>query len=463
MNRIAFWRNEPMLPDTEPDTGAKQLAEARPSRVEAGATGQSQYGGIILREYNQELMPPRSYEIYDKMRKGDGKVRAILRIVKSPLLAAQWFWEAPQNPSTEEQDATELVEWAWENMSRTPIQILWEALLMMDFGFYAFEKVFEYASWTPTRGGAHGRQVVKWKKWGPRHPVTITDWLYDPNGGVEGITHEKNNADAVGIERVNIPVEKLLIFTLDEEAGDPTGISILRSAYKHWYYKENLYKVDAIQKERHGIGIPDIVLPPNYSASDKDLADELAKNLRSNEKAFVVRPPGFEVGFLELQGQPVDVLASAGHHDLMIAATVLAQFLNLGSTDTGSRSVSEAHQEIFLKSLRYIADIICGVINKFAVKELVDFNFRGITRYPKLRVRRIGENADFRALSVALRNLVEPGVLTPDGDLEQFVRRVMDLPLGDQMVMDRTVEERRSRPAPNTDDSEGSGSGGPVE
>jgi hypothetical protein len=229
------------------------------------------------------------------------------------------------------------------------------------------------------------------------------------------------NVDRPYQDQVFIPIEKMCVFTHDKECGNIEGISVLRSAYKHWFYKENLYKIDAIQKERHGIGIPVITLPPNFSDEDKRLADNLGANLRTNEKAHVVLPPMWEILMLKMEGQPVDALASAQEHDKMILRNVLGTFLDEGGNQ-------EKAQEFFLKATQFIADQIRDVFNKYAIPQLVDFNWKTVTEYPELRVRRIGDFTDWRTMSFAIRNFVGANVLRPDDDLEEWIRQEMDLP-----------------------------------
>jgi hypothetical protein len=130
----------------------------------------------------------------------------------------------------------------------------------------------------------------------------------------------------------------------------------------------------------------------------------------------------------------------------MIARNVLGQFMNLGSTTSGSRALGSSQMEIFMKALRYVSDIVRMNINQDAIPDLVRYNYGPkVTNFPELRVRRIGEAADWRAFSVALRNLTEPGILTPTPDLEQWTRDQMDLPLGGDDVTERDVAERTKR------------------
>lgn len=230
-----------------------------------------------------------------------------------------------------------------------------------------------------------------------------------------------------GLEETVIDISKLLVFSFDKEAGNIEGISLLRTAYKHWYYKDNLYKIDAIQKERHGIGIPIVKLPMNFSNDDRKLADQIGRNLRLNERAHVVLPPNWEIIFAKLEGQPVNALESAEHHDKQIEKNILAPFL-----DAGSPTKLE-DQEMFLKGTRFIADIVIDTINMYAIPQLVDYNWsRGINGYPRLRARRIGEQADWRTMSFAVRNYVGAGIIEPDDVLEKSIRDEMGLPPKDE-------------------------------
>jgi hypothetical protein len=207
----------------------------------------------------------------------------------------------------------------------------------------------------------------------------------------------------------------------------------LRTPYKHWYYKEQLYKIDAIQKERHGIGIPMITLPPGFSTDDRALAEQMGRNLRTNERAHVILPPNWLLIMLKLEGQPVSALDSIEHHDKQIEKSILASFLTESS---GSKDVD---LDLFLKATRFIADIVCQTLNDYAIRELVDLNFTGVKDYPKLRARRIGESADWRTLSFAIRNFVGAGIIQPDDPLETSIRDEMDLPPLDEATVRKTA------------------------
>jgi len=389
-----------------------------PDMRELGSTGQTIYGNIFKDDYNPEMRGHLGLEKYDRMRRSDGQVRGTLRLLKTPVLAARWYVE----PFDVSDKNLKVAKFVWDNftkwMSVSWPQFLQESLVHLDFGWYAFEKV-----WDQREIDGEMRTVLA--KLSPRHPLDManTGWVYDKNGGPNGCWFYSNDAD-----EVFIPIRKLLCFTNDKEGGNMEGISILRSAYKHWFYKENLYKIDAIQKERHGIGVPVIKLPPGFKDQDKSLADEMGRNLRTNEKAHIVLPPNWDILMLKMEGQPVDALASAAHHDLQMARNILAQFLNDQRSDGSAISASN---EIFTKSTRFVAEQIRDVVNKWLIPEMVAYNFKDIDEFPELRVRRIGDTIDWRTISFAMRNFIGAGVIKPDDKLEEWVRDEMDLPKPD--------------------------------
>jgi hypothetical protein len=396
---------------------SKQLADPIMDLREIGSSSPSPFVSFTRQEYNRELQGLQGLQKYDRMRKSDGTVRGSLRLVKTPVLAAHWFVE-PASDSVRDKNAAEFVwKCLTDYMSIGWAQVLSESLLSCDFGYYMFEKVWEERV-------IEGKPRMVWKKLAPRHPMDVKKWDMDAHGGPNGVVMYPTDISAGFQDDIPIPIDKLLVFTFDREAGDMTGISVLRSAYKHWYFKDQLYKIDAIQKERHGIGIPVIKLPMGFTDQDKREADNLGRNLRTNERAHVVLPPNWELLFAKLEGHFVDAMVSIEHHNAAIRENVLGGFI---AADVTSK---EEDQTIFLKATRFVADMVCDTFNKYAIEQLVEYNFSKVG-VPKLRARRIGEQADWRTMSFSIRNLIGANVLTPDDQLEEHLREEMDLPIRD--------------------------------
>jgi hypothetical protein len=407
------------------ERGSKQLAVRDTSPIdlrELGSTSPSPFVGRF--EYNSMLYGWNGLKKFDEMRRSDSTVAGTLDLAKTPVLGARWFiepyCEPDSEPTARDKNAARHIWWnLTEGMTTSWPQFLSECLTMLDFGYYCFEKVFTITH--PLRPG-----MACWQKFAPRHPLDIVSWDYDENGGPAGIrVMSTNPRDGLSTE-VPIPIDKLLVFTYKKEGGDMTGMSLLRAAFKPWYMKQQLEKIDAIQKERHGIGVPIIKLPPGFSGPDKLLAEQMGRNLRTNERAHIILPPGWEVMFAKLEGQPVDTLKSIQYHDQQIWTRILARFM--ASTNS---TLKDDDRILFLQATRVLAESVQDIINKYAIPQLVDRNWLRIKGYPKLRARRIGEQADWRTMSFALRNMIGADVIIPDDCLEEQVRDEMDLPRPD--------------------------------
>lgn len=393
------------------------LKEKKPNVNELGSSEPSPYTAFFRNEYNRDLQGLQGLRKYDVMRKSDGVVAGQLLAIKTPVMAGRWFIK----PGKKDKKNERIADFVWscltEYMSISWTQVLEESMLSADFGIWVWQKVWEIRK-------IGGKEMVVLKKLAPRHPMDIKKINYDKHGGPESIVFfSKKNKDDAAVEEIKADIDDLLVISLHREAGNLLGVSILRPMYKHWYFKDQLYKIDAIQKERHGIGIPVIKLPPNFDpVKDVNEANQLGRNLRANERAHIVLPPNWVIEFAKLEGNPVDCIKSIQHHNDMIRESMLAAF-------TGSERVAkEEDLSLFLKATRFIAQSVCDAFNLYLIPDIVKYNFDGIIENPKLSVRQIGEQADMRTFSYALRNMIGAGVIRPDDVLEDYVRELMDLP-----------------------------------
>jgi hypothetical protein len=368
--------------------------------------------------------------------KNDAAVDVSMRAAKTPILGAEFFME----PYSDDETDLEISEFIWANlaegMSAPFLSSMQDILAMFEDGFSVVEKVWEEREWAAHRKGANTRRYIMLRKLGIRPASTIKEIVYDDNGGPISVTQTIiKDGKATDIE---IPIEKCIIFTNNRSGGDLMGKSLLRTAYSHWYYKTHLYKIDSIQKERHAIGVPRGTLLPGYTQTDRTILRTLLRNLRTNEESFVVQTPNVVIDFIKLEGSMVDVMESANHHNTMILLNVLGQFISLGSTtEGGGRASAGSQSDLFMKSLKYVANYIADQINMYIIPELVVWNYP-TKNFPRLAVRNLGETRDLQQLASALGNLFAQEILTADIDTEQHVRKMFDMP---RKLEDRPVAE----------------------
>lgn len=383
----------------------------------------SPYTSWTRREHVPELVDRRGMRMFYDMTRNDGAVRGALRIIKTPIQGADWYVE-PWSDSTIDKNIAKFIE---KNLFED-LDCIWEhfvedCLRSLDYGFFSFEKVFAFDG-----------SKLKLEKLTPLHPLDVQGWQYDGKNRLIGLRLEPlNGLDYT--QPIDIPINKILHVTFEKEGGDLRGTSILRTAFKHWYYKDTLYKIDAIQKERHAVGVPVIKLPMGFTPTDKTTAEELGRNLRTNERGYITCPENWDIYFAKLEGQPVDIIPSIEHHDKKIYETILAAFM-------GESQISKESMDTFYKSTRYVAKSIAAVINREVIKPLVDLNFLRKGGYPKLKARRMGEWEDLRTMTFALRNMVGAEIITPDEPLEKWARQQMDLPDFDEKTARGKYVER---------------------
>lgn len=411
---------------------------------------------VDLREVVPELTSPSTRRVVYGTMLNDASVDVSARAIKTPVLGAEFFME----PYSSDPADVLTSEFVWDNlaggMSAPLINTLEDILRFFEDGYSSLEKVYEERSWSPSASGANSKMYTMLKKLGVRPESTISEITNDDNGGVTGLKQQAIRADK-HVEEVIIPITKLLIFTFNRRGGDIRGKSILRTAYPHWYYKNHLYKIDAIQKERHGIGVPRGKLLPGFNNNDKDIMRNILRNIRTNEESFVLQTPNVEVDFMELSGNPVNVMESIDHHNMMIMLNVMAQFL-VAANASGARANAATQVDMFMKALRYVANYIADVINMYLIPELVIYNFP-TTNFPKLRVKNLGETKDLQMLAAAFGNLLSQDGITRTLATENFFRRVFDMPEITQEEFDAAQAAQATQAAAKTASENGNGNG----
>lgn len=410
-----------------------KLFKSPKQEEEIGDSGTSIWDGFISDEdYVSELTGSNALTVYDKMRKSDGVVKAALLACELPIRAANWYIEPASDDDKDREVADFVSECLFDKMTITWDDFLRQAILMLPFGFSVFEKVF-------TNIDFQGKQMIGWRKFAPRLQKTILKWKTD--AGEDGIVQ---TLPVGGKPNVSIPIEKLLIFTHDKEGDNWLGISVLRSAYRPWFFKNHMEKVNAMAFERQGMGIPSGSLPKGYTKADKDKMKTLLMNLRANEQAYMIKPADWEVEFMDMKaGTLKDPDESVRRYNREILISVLAQFLDLGSGKSGSRALSADHSSAFHNNLTAVAQGIRDVINKYAIKQLVDLNYT-VAYYPTLEFSNIGM-AKYEAVAKAMSSLIQHGAIKPDPKLEDWLRQLMNAP---EKPEEEEVDEEKPNETP---------------
>lgn len=420
-----------------------QLADKQRPKAdlqEVGRPGTQFFRGFLSTdEHVPELTGIAGILLLDRMRRSDGMIGAVLHALKLPLRSATWSINPASDDPKDVAIARQISEDLFENMSTTWSDHLRQVLTYLDFGFYLCEKVWEVSEDGPplvavkpdgTETYDRGTTRVRLKKLAPRLQRTIYKWNQSDVGDLESVTQNIYGSQNGSSSTADIPADKLLYFANDKEGANWMGKSVLRSAYKHWFIKDQLYRIQAIAAERHGVGIP--VMRMAEGKDDKanmDRAENILENVRASEQGYVVEPNGYEFRIEGMgSGRMVDVSPMIQHHDRMISVSVLAQFLTLGGSDMGSFALSEDQSSLFLMVERALGEYVTDIHNRFLIPEWVRFNWSGVKRFPKLAITNVETRNAERAI-LALAAAAKEGLVTPGLEVENAVRSLLGVPL----------------------------------
>jgi hypothetical protein len=409
------------------DSVAPSSASARLPQV--GFAGTPLFGGFLkdLGEYNPQLEGLAAVRTYEKMRRSDAQVAATLFACELPIRAASWEIK----PASDERLDQEIAAFVRDNLfggleytspsgiktSQSWDDVLRNALLMLAFGASAHEEIYKIDG-----------DRVRLARLAPRLPATFYRWITDTDGEtLLGLNQYGYRLGAC--ESVTVPTDRLAVFTFNQEGANFFGRSMLRPAYMHWYIKHQLYRIDAIAGERNGLGVPLIEQGEGSSKEDREAAADWVQKLAAHERTGLSLPAGWKFSLKGVEGNVRDLYNSIQHHNIEISRTALAFFMNLGqgARSSGNRALADSQSDFFFLALQATADQIARTVSYTTIRQLVDFNWEGVRRYPEmtvanLRARNFSETFDL------LTRLAASGIVAPDPELAAYVRREMGLP-----------------------------------
>jgi hypothetical protein len=169
-----------------------------------------------------------------------------------------------------------------------------------------------------------------------------------------------------------------------------------------------LCALEMIQHERAHVGTPQLLTDAGVVVDDDDLtaAEEMLKDLRSNERGYVAPPPGTKVEYLTTKGT-TDVRGTIEDKNREILATLAANHEMLGSsTSSGSYALAGVQKSVREMVVEHHGMIIVDTLNYghdgwSPVERIVRANYGPDAPKPRVLLR-----------STPLRNMQALGELT---------------------------------------------------
>ena len=410
-----------------------------PTFLEIGTTGLSRYGGDIQEEFLPHLRWPRAAKIYQEMENNDPVIGAVLYVCEQLVRGVTWKIE-PGGETLADEEAVEFLESCMNDMSTTWTDTIAEILTMLSYGFAWHEEVYKKREGNTRDPKTRSKYVdgrIGWRRIPGRAQPTIQGWVFDDSndGGVKAAIQR---APTDSKERL-IPIEKSLLFRTKYRYNNPEGRSLLRNAYRPWYFKKHIEEIEGIGIERDLAGLPVLTSPEGvnlWNRADEEAtklrthAESLVRNIRRDENEGIVMPFGWDLTLLSTGSRrQFDTNQIINRYDQRIAITLLADIIMLGADKVGSFALSEVKKSMLGASLDAIVKSIADTFNRYAIPRLFRLNvFPGITDYPEIQPQQV-MTPDLNELSryvLALSGANMP--LFPDVDLEAYFRGLVGMP-----------------------------------
>lgn len=409
---------------------------------EIGYTGLERSGGDVLEEFHPALRGKQGVKVLREMRDNDSTIGASVHVMDALVRQVEWRVDKADHPQGEE--AAVFLEQCLGDMSHTWTDFVSEVMSFVWFGWSYFEKVYKIRggdSDDATQRSKYNDGKIGWRKLPIRAQETLDDWEFDEDGGIKGMWQMA----APDYTRVFLPIEKCILFRTSIEKNNPEGRSLLRNAYRSWFFLKRIQEIEAIGIERDLVGLPVLELPEAYfetgaSSAKKQALREFTRMLmqirRGEHEGVAIpsqldrdgKPTGYRLSLLNSGGsRTIDPGAVVERYEKRVGMVMLTGFLFLGMDKVGTQALSGDMTGIFTTSLGTLLATIEQTFNRFAVSELMRLNGYPPESWPVLRHGEI-QRADVRPLAETILKLVTAGALTPDSSIEDFMRAELRLP-----------------------------------
>jgi phage gp29-like protein len=404
---------------------------------EIGSSGLRRSGGYVFEEFLPNLQGVKGFKVYREMADNDPVVGAMLFAFDKIITRLEWHIEG------DDERLKVFVQECLDDMSDSWDATLSNILSMLTYGFSFHEIVYKIRDGyndDAKRNSRYSDGRIGWRKWAVRAQETLQEWMIDDTGGIQGM--EQMDPSGGGLHK--IPIQKALLFRTSTNRNNPEGRSLLRNAYRPWYYKHRIEEIEAVGIERDLAGLPMAYVPPEYLSSTATAAQksvlnsisDIVQNVKRNEQEGIVFPASydengnrvFDLQLLSASGsRQFDTGGVIQRYDQRIAMSLLSDFLLLGSDRVGSFALGASKIDLWTMAVDSIAKSIAEVVNTYAIPRLMKINGMRTTDMPRLMYGQVA-SVDISEVATFVEKLANAGALVPDRDLESHLRSLADLP-----------------------------------
>jgi len=271
---------------------------------------------------------------------------------------------------------------------------------------------------------------------------------------------------------IDIPIEKMLLFRPAHHKGNPEGRSVLRNAYRSYFFVKRMsgfpvcyVPSSLIEKAQAPIAAGAQASPDQLRAQQSYQAiKDAVTGVRVNEQMGLVlpgdpfrNPDGTATPHKMFDFQLVTPQRSRGvaETDKMIARyqvnmlmTLICDFLMMGHEVRGTNNLSITRVDKFYAAIEGWLNGIADVLNRYGLTRLWDVNGFSRDLMPSF-LPDMPQRLDLDSLGGFIKNIAAAGMpLFPDEELEAFIRDAAGFPLIEDMTpgeRQETIEDRPGR------------------
>lgn len=407
----------------------------------------------------------RWYETVREMTEQDPTVGAVLYAVEMIMRTVSWRVEAAdESPAALEW--AEFLESCIDDVDGTWADFIAEVLSFVPYGYALFEIVYKRRlghTDDPRTRSSYDDGRIGWRKFAYRPQETSVGWVTEDGETVAWKQRDPENYTA----HLTIPLDKCLKFTTTARYGGPEGLSLLRRAYVPWYLKKELQNSEAIGVQRDLAGllhieVPSVILKGETAdaRAAKAVYEKILRNTHRGLQEGIMTPSDLWEGSTEAQYK-VRLLSSGGNRQFDtdkiisryrtdIAMVLLADFILLGHSTTGTYTAGVSKAQVFMQALVAWLDAIQDEVNENGVKRLMRLNGAPEEAWPKMAHDDPNDD-DLQTLGGYVKALFDAGLLHDTPEVARILMEKVGLP-GPEDEDEEEEPEPEEVPPPELED-----------
>jgi phage gp29-like protein len=352
--------------------------------------------------------------VYWAMYRSDATVKAGVEFIRNTILSRLVGYKNETYPEVQL-----FVENVLEAMQGTLQDVVQDLLSALWAGFAVAEIVYEPLK----EEGKIGLRKVK-----VLNPISVYPLIkVKETGEIEKIEQQ------VGTEKIELPLERVILWSFQSDFGNPYGNSLLRPAYVPWMTKILLQRLWNIHLERLATPLSIASLPqaemnvwcPIHQREERYI--EAMRHILEDlyNRNSLVYSGGAEIKFQEIEGRGDFYESAIRYQDVLILRALLIPSLLVSEAEYGTRAQATVHQEAFQKMLGGIVRELKAVLEEQLFRKLIELNFGQLDDWGEVV---FDEPIEPQPIIDAVFRLYSVGAMHWTTDDENILRQALHLP-----------------------------------